>query len=334
MCVSPSFVWVERGPKWDQQPVPCKKCWRCLSNRVNDFVGRSLCEAAFSDKVCAITLTYAPRDDLAERIITPSHFQDFIRALRRRGHKVRYMGVGEYGDLHGRVHFHALLFFKGKAPTIPHQKNHHIPEWPHGHVYADWNADEKSCRYVCKYLLKGEAGRYWFSLSKKPVIGWAFFEKKAERAASLLAFPSSFDYLPPGGSTERSYLMTGATRRDYLARVIDLMADQYKLDHGHLSEWVLRGVQKLERFQHLKEYEKLGPSHDVNMLLQRMDMERMTEKQAWRASRDDRDADLEKKRLDKFTERTAKMGLRYYNASLNAELRKWAENPTVRPREP
>ena len=111
MCINPSFIWVQCGPKWEKQPVGCKACWRCKRNRVNDYVGRCLAEAAVSSHTCVVGLTYAPRDDLADKLLQPRHFQLFMKLLRRAGHKVRYFVAGEYGDEKGRAHFHAILFF-------------------------------------------------------------------------------------------------------------------------------------------------------------------------------------------------------------------------------
>ena len=93
MCLNQSFVWVKRGLKWEQQSKRCGHCWRCKRNRLNDFIGRSLCEAAVSSAVCTLTMTYAPRDDLADKVVTARHFQLFMKLLRRAGHKVRYLAT-------------------------------------------------------------------------------------------------------------------------------------------------------------------------------------------------------------------------------------------------
>lgn len=267
MCQGNSFVWLQRGPKWEKQPVPCRKCWQCRQLRFNDYVGRSLAEAAYSERVCTLTLTYAPRDDLADRVLHPRHFQLFMKLLRRAGHKVRYLVAGEYGDLRGRAHFHAILFFQHLASQEPHRdyynRDHladpwasnpfsdqipqmrmsHIREWPHGHVLADWNSDERSIRYVCKYILKDtERKESWFSLSKKPPLGAAFFAEKAETARASGVLPSTWNYLPPGADKARRYPITGATRRDYLNAVT-----QDPNDKPRMSEWTLKTFEKHER---------------------------------------------------------------------------------------
>lgn len=278
MCVSPNFVWVERGPTWEKQPVPCRGCWRCLKRRVNDYVGRCMAEAAYSDWTCTLTLTYAPWEkrgapgeeyDLADKVVTPSHFQKFIRALRKRGHKVRYFVAGEYGEERGRAHFHCILFGIGPRPKWeikdraiklaypgerdraerascwPQEVNFHMTEWPHGHVFADWSVDVRSIRYAAKYLNKREPGKSWFSLSKKPCLGAAHFQALAARAVAFGALPASFEYIPPGVQEDRRYLMTGATRRDYLLAVMEGWQRSRPLEMERLNEWVRKALEKI-----------------------------------------------------------------------------------------
>lgn len=257
MCLSPNFVWIQRGPSWEQQPTACRQCWRCKRNRVNDYVARAMAEASSSSTVCTISLTYGPREDLADKVLNPKHFQLFMKMLRRAGHEVRYLVAGEYGERKGRAHFHALLFFKHIAPLegreipaygthdapfcreIPHKRMVHIREWPHGHISADWSATEKAARYVCKYLLADDKNNAWFSLSKKPALGAAWFAEKAANARRLGVLPSSFNYLPPGGNRAQPYMMTGATRRDYLNAITTDPADKARMD-----EWVIKTFDK------------------------------------------------------------------------------------------
>lgn len=272
MCITPSFVWVERGPKWEQQPVGCKSCWRCKENRVNDYVGRAMAEVSTSQCSATVTLTYAPRDDLADKVLTPHHFQLFIKQLRNAGHLVRYLVAGEYGELKARAHFHAILFFKHVAPSstgeipgfntidapfcreIPQKRICHIREWPHGHIKCDWSSDEASARYVCKYLLADNKNNAWFSLSKKPPLGAAWFAKKAELARTHGVLPSSFEYRPPNSASEKVFLMSGATRRDYL-NAITVDASR----RSAMSEWVQKSFDKYQKARWLDEINSQPP---------------------------------------------------------------------------
>lgn len=257
MCLSPTFLWMQRGPKWEKQAVPCRKCKRCLDFRVADYVGRSLCEASTSAATVSVTLTYRPRDDFKDVVLHPPHFQAFVRALRRRGHYLRYLAAGEYGELKGRAHFHAILFFKPSPAGIPQmpQKERFWPEewWPHGHVFADWSADQRAIRYVCKYLLKAERGESWFSLSKKPPLGWDFFAARADEQIALGLAPVSFEYRPPNAGSKARFHMVGAVRRDYLLRVADGLAGTGKMVPERLNEWVTRSLDKAFRWEERRE---------------------------------------------------------------------------------
>lgn len=298
MCISPKLVWIARGPEWVQEPAACKICWRCKSNRLNDYVARAMCEASTSEVCCTVTMTYGPRDDLADKVVTPPHFQAFIRALRRSGHLVRYLVAGEFGDLKGRVHFHAILFFQKLLPLvnaegeargitprykddylvgqtqadapfcrdIPNKRMVHIREWPHGHIKVDWSASERAAKYVCKYLLSEDKKNAWFSLSKKPALGAEFFAQKAAKAKELGVLPQTFEYLPPGGTRGRKYLMTGASRRDYLEAITTDNARR-----GRMSEWVQKTFDKLEKERFRKLCESQTPEYLWERMLSKME---------------------------------------------------------------
>lgn len=287
MCILPNHVWVDLGSKWEKQPVACRQCWRCKENRVNDYVGRAMCETSVSLATVTLSLTYAPRDDLADKVLTPRHFQLFMKLLRRAGHKVRYLVAGEYGDLKSRAHFHAILFFTHIAPNptgeipgwqtwdapfcreIPQKRMVHIREWPHGHIKCDWNADEKAARYVCKYLLADDKNNAWFSLSKKPTLGAAWFVRKAEMAVGLSVMPSSFEYSPPGGDREKSYLMTGATRRDYMNAISTDEALKPRL-----SEWVLKSFEKYRKAEAEEAEARADAALSTEEMLEQMNLAR------------------------------------------------------------
>jgi hypothetical protein len=273
MCIDPqSSVWVKRGPKWIKIPKPCDNCWQCRENYVNDWVGRCLAEAATSQCSLTLSLTYAPpknKGEFSHRVINPYHFQLFMKRLRKACHKVRYLVAGEYGEEKDRAHFHCILFFKefkqpqGALPPrlenrqaflddhtiaqpltrqMPNADMVHIREWPHGHVVADWSCTENSVRYCCEYIHQPGKKTNWFSMSKKPALGYDWFAEKAARNLDLCVMPATFEYMPPGGTPGKVYLMTGATRRDYLNLIV---RDRSK--RPQMSKWVRATFDKLER---------------------------------------------------------------------------------------
>lgn len=208
---------VKLGDRELEIPAPCRKCWQCRRRRVDDYVGRCLAEASTSSAVSVITLTYAPRTDGYDQRVNSRHFQSFIRAVRDRGHLVRYLGVAERGTRSTkRVHFHALLFWQGDPPDWARHRGYtHIQEWPHGHVYLDDGSTERAARYACKYLLKGESdASNWYTLSKKPPLGFQFFVRLAASMAETGHTPQTLTYRV--GDVPRVFYMTGATRRMFI----------------------------------------------------------------------------------------------------------------------
>lgn len=293
MCIAPSYIWVPAGPTYIKQPKGCGKCWRCKENRINDYVGRCLAEAAYSDWVKFLTLTYRPRDDRAELVIHPKHFQKFIRALRIRGIKCRYLAAAEYGSKKGRVHFHVILFGNGPEPIISKEDPRRWPNderfwpdvWPHGHVHCLTGVSNRAVRYVCKYILKDYGQETWYSMSKKPPLGHQYFQDKAKEMVDNDLMPRSFEYKPPMGRDDRVYMMTGTTRRNYIKAIIEGLKARAsrKLDHPNthglfkttfvsLSEFVQKAVETIERREHViqtEELEKRYPMFGFLALLER-----------------------------------------------------------------
>lgn len=232
MCTKPTVVFVEKGPRYERLEVPCRKCWACLKNRVNDLVARGLCEHAMSDWALALTLTYADQkvnDPLQTKKLHVHDFQNFMKRLRNSGHKCRYICAGEYGSRKGRAHFHVLLFGLGRPPDIALNSRVVFDPWPWGHVYAD-RVHSRSIRYVCKYLTKKDdpkndhstsAREEWVGYSLKPVLGHEYFMRMADWYASEKVVPRDFRLNPPGvPSTDKNrYQISGVSQMHFLDRL-------------------------------------------------------------------------------------------------------------------
>lgn len=260
MCVDrQTFFYTDASGRRLSCASPCRKCWQCRKDRVADIVGRCLAEQSVSDWSCLVTLTY--RDcpereaDGAHIFVTVSHLQAYIRALRDRNYSVRYMAVGEHGSKRGRAHFHVVLFGIGQAPDYPEcgpQDRFWRNEWPHGHMHCEWSPGQRAMTYAVKYLLrdkgaeKGKVKPYY--PSKKPPLGHAYFQALAERMAAFRTLPISFEYVPPGAADNRRYRMTGATRRNFLARLCEV-AGVFPVEFAERgSEWLQRSAEKVEKW--------------------------------------------------------------------------------------
>lgn len=117
--------------------VPCGKCANCLINRRRGKTARILLEqqawarAGAPDASVFVTLTYDPDNlpltqydgfdlDLVkkgeQRVPRPTlvkkHLQSYIKRVRKAlpERHLNYVGIGEYGDLNFRPHYHLVLF--------------------------------------------------------------------------------------------------------------------------------------------------------------------------------------------------------------------------------
>lgn len=226
-----------------------------------------MAEASKSEWVGYVTLTYrdSPQRvvDRAHRSLWNRHAQRFVRAIRKRGHEVRYLIAGEYGSRRGRAHWHCLLFGMGRRPSwLKSQRFAQIAEWSHGHVDVKTVLTESRVRYVVKYLLKqvepevSSGLKAWSEieksllLSKKPPLGDAYFAALAEYHAALGVLPHRFQYLPPGvADSGRRFTMTGATRRNYLDRFCTASGRDAWSFKGQVEEWTWASLVKVARWR-------------------------------------------------------------------------------------
>lgn len=261
MCVSPTFIYVEKGPTNERLEVPCGWCWACRKNRVNDLVGRCLCEASESDWLRTCTLTYDDKKSstLQTSTLVKADFQLFMKKLRK-NFKTRYLVAGEHGSKSGRAHFHVILFGRGTPPSWDLNKMTDIHEWPWGHCWVDDSGDEKSIRYICKYLMKSAkrkktrfAPKYskeWISYSRIPIMGLQSVLSLAEQYSDERLFPHNFKYTPPNSQSDRTYSFTGKARYlflDHLFKIWPQAMDLPKTEVMHRA--VLRYVKQKQRIE-------------------------------------------------------------------------------------
>jgi len=188
--------------------VPCGQCIGCRLERSRQWAMRCVHEAQFHEQKSFITLTYnddhLPKDGSLDK----SHFQKFIRSLRKRtGRKIRYFHCGEYGDTDGRPHYHAIIYGYAFPDKRFHNRNAQGNEifksdeleeiWGRGYCWIG-SVTFESAAYTARYILKkvnGEEaenhynGRQpeYITMSLKPAIGAQWYDKFSEEV-----FPSDF----------------------------------------------------------------------------------------------------------------------------------------------
>ena len=150
---------------------PCGYCTGCRFKQQQQWTVRCLNEQTTHNETSSfITLTYNQQQLPAHAGLDYTHWQKFIRSLKKRnnGKSIRYFGVGEYGDNFGRPHFHAILFghhFDDKIPLLGNKtKNLYRSQslqsaWctsdqePRGYVSVG-DVTPESISYVCGYVQK------------------------------------------------------------------------------------------------------------------------------------------------------------------------------------
>lgn len=92
--------------------VPCGQCIGCRLEKARQWAVRCIHEAQMHDENSFITLTYSPEHLPQGATLVKKHYQNFMKRLRNhfKPKEIKFYACGEYGDLHGRPHYHACLF--------------------------------------------------------------------------------------------------------------------------------------------------------------------------------------------------------------------------------
>lgn len=197
---------LERGDVVSTLDLPCGRCIGCRLERSRQWATRISFESQLHDASCFLTLTYDSVHCPYPPSLRYSDVQKFLKRLRKRVGPVRFFAVGEYGEEHGRPHYHLCLF----GYDFPDQKFWKMSGdnklfrsaelevlWPFGQSsVAELNF--KTAAYCARYVLKKVTGdladvHYRFvdaetgevsmrvpefcRMSLKPGIGGSWFDK-------------------------------------------------------------------------------------------------------------------------------------------------------------
>lgn len=147
---------------------PCGKCLPCLKYRARVWSHRIMLEARQHAENAFVTLTYS--EEHVPDQLSPDHTCKWLKRLRTEISpiKLRFYLCGEYGDLHGRPHYHAALFGVGQWISCAVEKT-----WPFGFVSVG-SLTVESAQYIAGYVTKKscENARPTFSrMSRMPGLG-------------------------------------------------------------------------------------------------------------------------------------------------------------------
>lgn len=140
----------------------------CKLERSRQWSIRMMHEARYHAANSFLTLTYSDEAVPQNFGLDLRHIQLFIKRLRRHveyhfDSKIRFYACGEYGDLNGRPHYHAIIFGYDPPDKLLHSRSesgeaiyssatlHGL--WGHG-IVSSQDVTHKAAAYVARYVTK------------------------------------------------------------------------------------------------------------------------------------------------------------------------------------
>lgn len=149
--------------------VPCASCIGCRLEYRRGWAVRCLHEASLHEDNAFVTLTYDDDHLPWDWSLEKRALQLFLKRLRKayEPRRFRYFACGEYGDRHGRPHFHALLFGISFDDRVPWSNRGGYPVARSPMLEAAWTLGHsevgvvtaKSAAYVAGYAMKKLRGK-------------------------------------------------------------------------------------------------------------------------------------------------------------------------------
>ncbi len=143
--------------------IACGQCSGCRLERSRQWAVRCMHEAQMHKTNSFVTLTYDDEHLPPDGGLVLKHFQKFVRSLRRAGDSFRYYHCGEYGDKHGRPHYHSILFGLDFPDQVYEETTQHDDKlysspklsdhWPHC-ISRVGAMTFRSAAYVARYCMK------------------------------------------------------------------------------------------------------------------------------------------------------------------------------------
>lgn len=100
----------------------CGQCIGCRLEKQRNWAIRSMHEAQMHAANCFLTLTYSEESLPKDHSLDVRHWQKLAKRIRKNIGPFRFLHCGEYGPLHLRPHYHALIFgldFRDDSIPVP-----------------------------------------------------------------------------------------------------------------------------------------------------------------------------------------------------------------------
>lgn len=217
--------------------TPCRTCEACRWKGSRHWCTRLVHEAHYYGiKTAFITLTYQDAFIPQFGALDYKHVQRFFKRLRKSiPNEIRYFGIGEYGDLNLRPHYHAIIFGWDFPDKYVHEvRNGHIlfrsplleSVWtvPRGNPFGK-DFTGQSFGYSSVGSVTAESTGYVAGYSMKKLIG------REERNL----------YVPETGE----FILNRYERYDFLNdRIIDVPSEHSFISNGGGKSKVRGGIGK------------------------------------------------------------------------------------------
>lgn len=196
--------------------LPCGQCTGCRLDRAQQMSMRIMHESKMHDVSCFLTLTYDDQHVPQSYGLEPRELQLFMKRLRKAvPQRLRFYACGEYGDLYGRPHYHAIIFNYDPPDKKPYSKprDHTLYTsrsltdlWGKGSVKVG-DVTPQSAGYVARYAMKKITGdrAHDHYARVSPIDGQAYnvhpeFARMSNRPGLGLAWLEKFrgDVFPSG----------------------------------------------------------------------------------------------------------------------------------------
>lgn len=185
--ISEAARYVSEEARLAATPLPCGQCLACRINKARGWVIRIMLECGLHEESCLATLTYGDENLPEDLQVSPAVLSGFMKRLRyyMKPRRIRFYGVGEYGELNGRPHYHVILFgvFCSEQETVE-------KAWTEGHVHIG-EVTQEYVRYVAGYVVKGISAerdcdargvhREFMRCSRNPGIGGGWCDLASNR---------------------------------------------------------------------------------------------------------------------------------------------------------
>lgn len=144
----------------------CGQCMPCLIQRRRMWTHRIMLEAKEHSDNAFVTLTYSDEHLPKGGSLAPQDFKNWLKRFRKsiEPRRIRYYGVGEYGDETERPHYHVAIFGYPRClyglSRYDRERKDCCPvcdtvrdTWGRGHVYVG-ALETQSAQYVARYTTK------------------------------------------------------------------------------------------------------------------------------------------------------------------------------------